>query len=98
MKLKPTFLIAIGICMLAYTAIGQTVLSGTYNENFFMTKANSPYFVKDSAIFNCDELSIQPGVIVTFKYLPDPEKKTYIRINGDVRADMVGGTDPIIFT
>jgi hypothetical protein len=67
------------ICLLiAHQAISQTILSGTYKQSMYLSLNNSPYLVVDSAIFEGPDLQIDRGVIITFKFHPDAERKAYI--------------------
>ncbi len=77
----------------------QTILSGTYEgTTYALTKTMTPYLVQDSAIFNCDYFAIDPGVVITFKYHQDSEKKSYMRINGSLDVINTINSEPIIFT
>ena len=88
MKIKSTLIIL--TCLLFYgnVSLSQTVLSGIYEGELTLTYEDSPYLVADSAIFNC-WLFIEPEVIITFKFHPDPAKKAYIRFTLPVEARSV---------
>ncbi len=97
---KTACLIALGIFLLGSSSHAQTILSGNYADQLTLTLENSPYLVVDSAIFNCPILTIDRGVIVTFKYHPDPAKKAYMRITGLLELQDWEGAPPppVLFT
>ena len=88
------------ICLLmTHQVISQTTLSGTYTESMHLSLNKSPYLVVDSAVFEGPDLQIDRGVIITFKFHPDEDRKTYMRIRSQITLPEHDGDPPsIIFT
>ena len=99
MYVKTALIALLSIILLETTSFSQTILSGSYVDAS-LTRENSPYLVMDSAVFDGTKLFIERGVIITFKYHPDPEKKAYIRITAPLEPEPFdGGPGPqVIFT
>lgn len=100
MYFKSAIIALLSILILEGTAHAQTILSGYYGDDVTLTRENSPYLVVDSAVFDGSELFIERGVIITFKYHPDPEKKSHIRIKAPLYLETWDGAPPpaIVFT
>lgn len=100
MQVKQLLLVVLGIVILESTSHAQTILSGYYGIEKTLYLEESPYLVVDSAVFDGPSLTIERGVIITFKYHPDPEKKSYVRITGElILQEWVGAPPPpVIFT
>jgi len=99
MKYK-SFLPLMLICLaLTHPVISQTTLSGNYTESMYLSLNNSPYLVVDSAVFEGPDLRIDRGVIITFKFHPDAERKAYMRIRSTISLpESDGDPQAIIFT
>jgi hypothetical protein len=77
----------------------QTFFSGQLSGgSFSWDSTQSPYIITGTLEIDSDaSLNIGPGVIVMFKYNPDPENKTSLVVKGELWA--IGTQeDPIIFT
>lgn len=65
----------------------QTYVSGEITADATWTPAASPYVIMDSLIVGTGALLIlDAGTIVMFKYHPDPDSKSYMKINGGIQS------------
>lgn len=87
------------VCFIFFNFIvcnAQTYVSGYIDEETVWDTVGSPYIITDSLIVN-DILYIKSGTVVLFKYHPEPDKKSYMVINGAIDIYVVVGK-PVVFT
>jgi hypothetical protein len=74
--------------LMALQLTAQTYVSGEITTDSVWTKESSPYIITDSLIIRRSGfLTIQAGTIVKFRYHPDPAKKSYMVVDGNLISE-----------
>ena len=95
---NPKHILTAAILLISTTLTAQTYVSGVISTDTEWTSAGSPYIITDSLIINPPAvLSLWEGTVVMFRYHPDPAKKSYMVVNGGIRANG-SASEPVIIT